>query len=111
MTRILVINSKDLWSGGVVSILSRELDFEIFNKNIIGDVALVSVLEELRPDAVIINESFLITYPSTILRWHKLFPQLRVIVLDEHENLLHIYDKHEVILEQPLDLITSVRRN
>ena len=109
--RILVINSEDLLSGGVVSLLRREEDFEIVTKDIPDKSALASEIEGLKPDAVLINESFLFTYPASVLHLLQEFPELRVIVLDENQNLLHIYKTREVVVERSLDLIATIRGN
>lgn len=109
LMRILVINSENLLSGGVVSLLSREIDFEIFKKRITDRSALASVLKELRPDVIITNENLLFTYPSLVFGLLKVIPGLCVIVLDENENLLHVYKKTEVVVKRALDLITTIR--
>ncbi len=109
--RVLVINSQDTLSGGVVSLLSREEDLEIIDKEVAGKSDLVSALEELQPEAVIMNDSLLFTYPATILRLLRSYPELQVIVLDEDQNLIHLYTKLEVVVERASDLISLIRRN
>jgi DNA-binding NarL/FixJ family response regulator len=111
LKNVLVINNKDLLSGGVVSLLCHQDDFIVVNKDVIDESALNNAMEELRPDVVIVNESLLSTYPSTLLGWLKVFPETRLIMLDENENLLHIYEKKEIVVEQSLDLIATIRRN
>jgi DNA-binding NarL/FixJ family response regulator len=111
LKNVLVINNKDLLSGGVLSLLCHENDFVVINKDVIEKSALNNAMEEFHPDVVIVNESLLSTFPSTLLGWLKVFPETRLIVLDENENLLHIYEKKEVVVERSLDLIATIRRN
>jgi hypothetical protein len=33
------------------------------------------------------------------------------MVIDDEENILHIYDKHEVAVKQGTDLVSAIRRN
>jgi DNA-binding NarL/FixJ family response regulator len=110
LIRILVTINEELLSSAVMSTLSLNNDIEIFTMNGTDKSALVSALEEIQPDAVIINESLLFTHPSTLLGWLKLLPDLNVIVLDEKANLLHIYKQKEVILKQATDLIAVIRK-
>jgi DNA-binding NarL/FixJ family response regulator len=107
--RVLVINSEDLLSAGVESLLSREVDFEIIKKQIPDRSALASALKEFQPDVVITNEKLLFTYPSTMIGLLKVIPGLCVIVLDENENILHVYVKKEVVVKRAMDLIATIR--
>ena len=110
LKRVLVISSKDILSVGVAGFLSREDDFEVINKNITDNSALVSALEELRPVVLIINESLLKADCPAIFGWLRDFPAWCVIVLNEQENLLHIYEKQEVVLGGASDLVAIIRR-
>ena len=110
LKRVLVISSKDILSVGVAGLLSREDDIEVINKNITDNSAFVSAMEELRPVVLIINESLLHADCSAIFGWLRDFPAWSVIVLNEQENLLHIYEKKEVVLGGASDLIAIIRR-
>ncbi len=109
LKRVFVLSSKDLLSVGVAGLLSREIDLEVINKNVSDNSTLVNVMEELHPVILVINESLLITDFSEIFRWLRDFPEWCVIVLNERNNLLHIYEKREAALGNISDLIKIVR--
>ncbi len=111
LKRVLIINSEDLFSAGLAAFIRSEDGFEVIDKNIINKSALVGAMEEFRPGVLIISERLLVTYLSAIFGCLRDSTALRVIVFNEQENLLQIYEKEEVVVEGASDLIAAIRRN
>lgn len=70
--------------------------------------ALVMDISELDPDYVLFEESTPLTSKSMLVDLLTICPGLRVIVISENSNWLHIYHKRNMLLTSPEDLLTAL---
>jgi DNA-binding NarL/FixJ family response regulator len=111
MKRILVVQGEHLLVDGIISLLTRENDFEVINTIFSDGHFLIDEIEKHHPTVLIMDGSMRLAKPTAILKLLKNCTGLRVIVIDEHKNLIHIFEKQEVAVAGSADLIAAIRRN
>jgi hypothetical protein len=112
LKRVLVFRGENLLAAGVESLLAREDDLLVLGvTNVCEDeFSFEHEIELFRPSVVILDESSLATDFSYLYAILKKYPQLRVIVVDEGDNMVHIFDKQVITVAQSTDLIDVIRR-
>jgi hypothetical protein len=108
-----VFRCENLLAAGVESLLAREDDLLVLG---VADVcedgfSFEHEIELFHPSVVILDESSIFTDFSFIYDSLKRNPHLRVIVVDQGDNLVHIFDKRAIIVAQSTDLIEVIRRD
>jgi DNA-binding NarL/FixJ family response regulator len=111
LKRVLVFQSDQLLLAGVESLLAREMDMNVSTITLSDGNQLISEIEQFEPEVVVMDENLVLSRFSLILDLFRGFPELRVMVVDDKENLLHIYDKHEVTVRQGKDLVSAIRHS
>jgi DNA-binding NarL/FixJ family response regulator len=112
LKRVLVFRGENLLAAGVESLLAREDDLLVLGvTNICEDgFSFDHEIELFHPSVVILDESSLATDFPLLYEILKKYPQLRVIVVDEGDNMVHIFDKQVIMVAQSTDLIDIIRR-
>jgi len=110
LERILLIGSKDLITGGIASLLQRVADVNLHNKTIKDFPHLINELNELRPAILVLNNNLEFATSSLMLILLGNFPDLRILVIDERKNIIHVYEKQEVQVTQSADLLGFISR-
>jgi DNA-binding NarL/FixJ family response regulator len=113
LKRVLVFRGENLLAAGVESLLAREDDLLVLGViNIYEDgFSFEHEIELFHPSVVILDESSLSTDFPFLYEILKKYPQLRVIVVDEGDNLVHIFDKQVIMVDQSTDLVDCIRRD
>jgi DNA-binding NarL/FixJ family response regulator len=113
LKRVLVFRGENLLAAGVESLLTREDDLLVLGvaNNCDDGFSFEHEIELFHPSVVILEESSLSADFSFIYEVLKKYPQLRVIVVDEGDNLVHILDKRAITVVQSTDLIEVIRRD
>jgi DNA-binding NarL/FixJ family response regulator len=113
LKRVLVFRGENLLTAGVESLLTRQDDLLVLSvaNNCDDAFSFEHEIELFHPSVVILEESSLSADFSFIYEVFKKYPQLRVIVVDEGDNLVHILDKRAITVAQSTDLIEVIRRD
>lgn len=113
MKRVLVFRGENLLAAGVENLLAREDDLLVLSATEIGEdgFSFEHEIELFHPSVVILDESSLSTDFPFLYEILKKYPHLRVIVVDEGDNLVHIFDKRVIMVAQSTDLIDVIRRD
>ena len=110
MKRVLIIEGERLLVDGVVSLLSGGNGIHLLNKTVSDEPALVNEIEAFQPSVIIVDERSPFANLSLVHGVLKNYPKLRVIVIDERENFIHIYNKQSVTVNRSADLICAIHR-
>lgn len=113
MKRVLVFRCENILAAGLESLLAREDDLLVLGVTNDGpdDFLFEHEINLFQPSVVIFDESTLLTDFSYFYGIMKKYPQLRVIVVDEGDNLIHIFDKQMSLVAQSTDLIDVILRD
>jgi DNA-binding NarL/FixJ family response regulator len=108
-----VFRGENLLAAGVENLLAREDDLLVLGAadNDEDGFSFEHEIELFRPSVVILDESSLSTDFPFLYEILKKYPHLRVIVVDEGDNLIHIFDKRVIMVAQSADLIDVIRRD
>jgi chemotaxis response regulator CheB len=105
--RVLVIYDDQLLSAGIESLLAGRLDLEVKRTTSTGN-HLSKEIRNFTPHVIVLDENLGLTNISTILDLLKDYAKLRIIVVGIDNNLVNIYDKHQVMITRGNDLLTAI---
>ena len=108
--RVLVIYSDHLLAAGVESLLTRQGNLTVMSASIHRRNLLTREIERFQPDVVVLDESLQFTDFPQLLELLKDYPKLRVIVVDTVDNIMHIYDKHQIAVTHGNDLVSAIQK-
>ncbi|OGO29315.1 MAG: hypothetical protein A2W33_01565 [Chloroflexi bacterium RBG_16_52_11] len=108
MKRVLVIQSKHLLAAGILSLLNREMDLNVFDAMYSDEITLLEYIKDIKPAVLIMDESSQLTNHFSFLSLLNKCPDLRVIVIDERNNRMHIYEAQEIEVGRAADLVTAI---
>lgn len=111
MKRVLVFRCENLLAAGVESLLAREHDLLVLGVSNFSDdkFSFVQEIDFFHPNVVILEESALFSDFSFIYDILKNHPKIRFIIVDEADNLVHIFDKQVMMVAQSTDLLEIIR--
>jgi len=108
LKRVLVICSELVLSAGIERLLAREMDFSVITIAPADVTAIKEEVERFQPNVVIWDENRPFSELTTVLNLAR-YPELRVLVVNLHDNRVHVYAKQEFLLNQGTDLVEAVR--
>lgn len=94
-------------SAGVESILKREEGLEVMSFPVSAGNEFLIQIERLHPDVVIWDSSL---NPEKILRLLEKNITSCLLEVDINENLIRVYEKREVFIVRPQDLINEIHQ-
>lgn len=108
--RVLILQENSLLSHALKSILrgSGAHQLKMVTSEAKDFTNLVLDISELDPDYVLLEESAFATSKNQLIDLLKIYPGLRVIVISEESNLLHIYQNRDMLLTRPEDLLMAL---
>jgi len=111
--RVLILQDNSLLSHALKSILrgSGVHQLKMVTSEAKDFTNLVLDISELDPDYVLLEESALAASKNQLIDLLKIYPGLRVIVISEESNLLHIYQNRDMLLTRPEDLLMALSSN
>ena len=69
---------------------------------------LINEISNIKPDVILLGESLPFAAKDTLAHLLMCFPELRVIVVSEDTNWLHVFHKKDVLLTRLSDLMDIV---
>ncbi|NLG71838.1 MAG: hypothetical protein GX495_07340 [Chloroflexi bacterium] len=108
MKRILIIHGNRLLSLGVESLLAEVQGLVVKGIAYAASNRLASELNRFRPDMLIVDQSLLLADRPFVLDLIEEHPDLPIMTLDMHRNVLHIYQKSEITVSCKADLIAAI---
>ena len=109
MKRVLVICSELVLLAGIESLLAKEMDFSVITIAPADMSAIKEEVERFQPNVVICDENLPFSELTTVMNLARGYPELRVLVVNLHDNRVHVYAKQEFLLNQRTDLVEAVR--
>ncbi len=108
--RVLIVENELLLGAAIESLLTREVDLDLVGLASSNEADLSKAIGRSRPQVVILDEA---TYPSNSLKLLNFFrkhPELRLVLVNATNSLVHIYDKRNISINNPDDLAEAIRR-
>jgi DNA-binding NarL/FixJ family response regulator len=108
--RVLVVENQILMGAGVQSLLGVQADLEVMGISPRDQAELAGEIRRLRPDLVVVNKDSHWVDPTNLLAVLQDYPALRLVVVSANDNLVCIYDKHQVLTSRASDLLGIIRK-
>jgi DNA-binding NarL/FixJ family response regulator len=107
--RVLLVKSRNLIASGIASLIKQAKDINLLNKSIDDIHHLVKEVRDLNPNILILNKSLGFATSQSILGLLCKFPDIRIFVIDDFQNIIHVYEKREFEVRQSGDLVGLIR--
>jgi chemotaxis response regulator CheB len=109
ITCILAVQQHSLMNQALTSaLLSSVSEHKVFTSTANSLEALITEISELKPDVVLLGEAMPLAAENTLAHLLMCFAELRVIVVSEDTNWLHIFHKKDMLLTRQSDLLDIV---
>lgn len=109
MKRVLVVFGEPLLGAGVESILSQDLDLEVKTTTLLSYEFLNEEIDQFQPDVVILDDDLKIPSTPKLMRILNGFPGVRLLLVNMRDNRLYVYNKQEIVIAHPTDLLATIR--
>ena len=109
--RVLIVGTASLIGAGMESLLSQENSLDVTGISPADEQELIDQIWRLRPQVVVMNSSLLFTNPASLLNRLDMYPHLKIIVINETNNLVQTYEKQSFLAEEHIGLAAIVRGN
>jgi chemotaxis response regulator CheB len=109
ITCILAMQEHSLMNHALVTaLLSSIPEHSVVTTTANSLEALIAEISELNPDVVLLGEATPLAAKDTLAHLLMCFPELRVIVVSEDTNWLHVFHKKDLLLTRQSDLLDIV---
>jgi hypothetical protein len=108
VNRVLLVSGEDLITRGISSLLQNTGSVNLFIVSIKNYSDLIREINDLRPDILVLRNSLEFASSTVMIPLLGKFPDLRILVIDESKNILHVYEKQEIRVTQTADFLGLV---
>jgi DNA-binding NarL/FixJ family response regulator len=108
---VLLYSSENLLDIGIRSLISTDKNLVLTILRACTVTELIETANHLQPDVVIVEQGLLLNHSELLNHLLKGLKDSRVITLDQEHNLLHLYSRQEIFIQQASDLVDVIRSN
>ena len=109
LQRVLVLSSEQPVWVGIIAILGKESDLDVFTLPMGEQGKALQMIEHLKPAVIVVDEKLPAEELAKILSLQKAYADLRVVVVSLRENQLQVFDKRAVMVHELRDFIAAVQ--
>jgi len=105
----MVVHTESVFGSVVQRMLANMTDVEVIGCDPKDQADLLKTLRLATPDVVLMTRgSWDLSFVSNMLLAQQGNSRIRVIVMDQDDNLVHVYDKGQTTLSATVDLLTLI---
>lgn len=108
---VLVMKTDVLLKRAVISLMDLEKELEIVVSEAIDIPELAMDVSKINPSVILFSESHPVAAKETLAQLLFSHPKLRVVVVSENSNWLHVFDKEDRLMTSLDDLIAVIKVN
>jgi chemotaxis response regulator CheB len=109
MICLLALQKNTLMNQALLSALINTSSDNTVVISVANDLkSLLAEIEELRPNVVLMGEMMPLSVKDSLEHLLRCLPELRVIVVCEDSNWLHVFSKKDVLITRQSDLLDIV---
>jgi DNA-binding NarL/FixJ family response regulator len=108
-TKCLLVCKNDFMAAGVKALLAEQTDLELTMIGAFSEKELAQVIEKLQPDTVILDEEVCEVLPADSWRLLREVNDLQVIIFNQKNNVLRMYQNEWSGKARVQDLGTVIR--
>lgn len=106
--RVLIVGNNSLFHAGLESLLSDELNLSVVRFSNSKIENLVRYIWHILPDVIVISRNEAIE-PVNLLQNLDGYPDVRIIEVDEMQNVLQVFDKRRAVATSQMDFMAIVQ--
>ncbi len=106
---VLVMKTDVLLKRVAISLMDLEQELEVVVSEAIDLTDLEMDVSKINPDVVLFGESHPVAAKATLTQLLFSHPRLRVVIVSEKSNWLHIFDKEDKLMTSLDDLLTVIK--
>jgi chemotaxis response regulator CheB len=107
MPRVLVVENRSVLGAAVQSLLAGQTGLEVVGVAPRDYAELIVEIWRARPNVVVLHKVMGLA-DSSLFDFLQCFPKMRLVVVNENDNMARIYDKHQVMLTRAADLANLI---
>ncbi len=109
--RVLIVNVQSLLLGGIESLLGANGKFALMSTTSDDPFTLVRKIAQLRPDVIILNGDEIAASidPSYLIAFLSDIQNVRLIVLNPRDNMIHIFEKQAFAISSSNELFRTIQ--
>lgn len=108
-TCVLVMKQDSLLKRALASaLLGSNCELKIINSGADDLGSLIAETSKVKPDIVILGESTPLARMDALGNLLMSYPKMRVVVVSEESNWLHIFDKKDMLMTRHADLLDAL---
>ncbi len=108
--RVLIVGSNSLFHAGLESLLSNDLNLSVVRFSLSQTEGLIRYIWHILPDVIVLSRNDCLK-PVKLLQYLEGYPDVRIIEVDEQQNVLQVFDKCHTIPTSQTDLMTIIQSN
>lgn len=108
--RVIVVGGDSLLHAGLESLLSHQLNLSVVGFSISHVGSLLKYIWHILPDVIVLSTNSGIE-PTLLLKNLEGYPNIRIIEVDDKQNVLQVFDKHQTLTTSQTDLMAIVNSN
>jgi hypothetical protein len=105
---VLAVLSSSLFTMAVTSLLASEARLRVIASEAVGVDDLMQEIRCIEPDVILLEETIPLKSQTIVIELLNSFSELKVIVLSENNNWLHIIRKDTLLISSTADLIQAI---
>ena len=106
---VLVMKTDVLLKRAVISLMDLEQELEIVVSDAIDIPDLALDVSKINPEVILFSESHPVAAKETLAQLLFSHPKLRVVVVSEDSNWLHVFDKEDKLMTSLNDLLAVIK--
>lgn len=108
--RVLVVGDDSLLHAGLESLLSHQLHLTVVGFSLPQFGSLLKYIWHILPDVIVLSADSGIE-PALLLKNLEGYSNIRIIEVDEKQNVLQVFDKHQTVATSQTDLMAIINSN
>lgn len=106
---VLVTKQDSMLNRAITDLLhNSDCELKIIKSEAIDVSGLIAETSKIKPDVVILGESTPLARMDVLGNLLMSYPEMRVVVVSEESNWLHIFDKRDKLMTRNTDLLDAL---
>ncbi len=107
--RVLVMKQNSLLNQALTALLKRaDCEFQVIKSRANEPTSLIAETSKLKPDIVILGEANSLAREDTVGHLLILNEKIKVVIVSEDTNWIHIFHKKDMLMTQQTDLLDAL---
>ena len=106
---VLVCQVELVFGHSVFNLLAPYPEFKLIKSSSQSEGELSAEIETCNPEVIILLENSNLACSNIFARLTAINPKLRIVIINENDNWVHVYQRQDVLLTYPSQLVEIIR--